>query len=521
MNYINRIVLGDSKEILKEIAANSIDLIATDPPYGYSFMGSDWDTFKIEHQTKSQVVTWLGAGMKSQSKTQKEMIEFFVPIWKESLRILKHGAFIFVMCAPRQDVLCKQITSLQEGGFETGFTSIYWSYSSGFPKAMNISLVIDKRECKRLLQEKLKREPTKKEFEEEWKNFRTIIGKRIDAYGDPNLSETKDDRNVWGKESTREIDLVSNEPISLQAKELNGSFGGFQPKPAVEIIIVAMKPLNEKTYVDQALQNKKGITWFDNCRIPYDKIPENTIRKNKNTETILNKGFEGEAKTIELDLNGRFPANLLVSDNVLNVKSKGALAPVKAGQKGFGGIIYGKYKSGGDDGNSFYSDKETSKSYSRYFDLDIWFEKQFEKLPENVRKVFPFLIIPKAAKSEKNKGLIGGTGSNTYNRKCLKCKKWERNQGIDKEKYTCTCENPEFEKPSGNLHPTVKPLKLFSYLITLGSRENDLILDPFLGSGTTILAAKMLKRKYIGIELNQEYLDIAQKRLAAVEEILL
>ncbi|KKL13140.1 hypothetical protein LCGC14_2528710, partial [marine sediment metagenome] len=55
-----------------------------------------------------------------------------------------------------------------------------------------------------------------------------------------------------------------------QAKVLDGSYGGFQPKPAVEVIIVAMKPLSEKTFVDQALKNRKGITWLDNGRMPYD-----------------------------------------------------------------------------------------------------------------------------------------------------------------------------------------------------------------------------------------------------------
>ena len=54
-----------------------------------------------------------------------------------------------------------------------------------------------------------------------------------------------------------------------------------------------------------------------------------------------------------------------------------------------------------------------------------------------------------------------------------------------------------------------------SYLITLGSRKDDLILDPFVGSGTTCIAAKLLKRKYLGIEKNKEYSEIAKARLDA------
>ena len=52
-----------------------------------------------------------------------------------------------------------------------------------------------------------------------------------------------------------------------------------------------------------------------------------------------------------------------------------------------------------------------------------------------------------------------------------------------------------------------------SYLITMGSREGDLILDPFCGSGTTCIAAEKLYRKWIGIEMNKEYIEIASKRL--------
>lgn len=64
-----------------------------------------------------------------------------------------------------------------------------------------------------------------------------------------------------------------------------------------------------------------------------------------------------------------------------------------------------------------------------------------------------------------------------------------------------------------NIHPTVKPLDLISYLVTIGSRKDDLVMDPFLGSGTTAIAAKLLGRKYFGIEREQEYFEISEDRL--------
>ena len=99
---------------------------------------------------------------------------------------------------------------------------------------------------------------------------------------------------------------------------------------------------------------------------------------------------------------------------------------------------------------------------SRYFSLDSWTEK-----------TLPFLIVPKAAKAEKGNA--------------------------------CT-------------HPTVKPLKLMSYLITMGSREGDIVLDPFCGSGTVLIAAHELHRKWIGIELNPDYVEIANQRLRPHKE---
>ncbi len=63
-------------------------------------------------------------------------------------------------------------------------------------------------------------------------------------------------------------------------------------------------------------------------------------------------------------------------------------------------------------------------------------------------------------------------------------------------------------------HPTQKPLKLFHRLIEKYTKETDIILDPFMGSGTTAVACKQLNRNFIGFELNPDYCKIAEKRLA-------
>ncbi|MDR0498446.1 MAG: hypothetical protein LBH03_01775 [Holophagales bacterium] len=72
---------------------------------------------------------------------------------------------------------------------------------------------------------------------------------------------------------------------------------------------------------------------------------------------------------------------------------------------------------------------------------------------------------------------------------------------------------PYWSMPENTDHPTQKPEKLFAKLILASSNPNDMVLDPFVGSGTSAVAAKKLARKFIGIESEAEYCAYAQKRL--------
>ena len=437
------IIHGDCLEEMKKLPEGSVDCIVTDPPYGYSFMGKDWDKAVPS-----------------------------VEIWRECLRVLKPGAFAFVMSAPRQDVLSQMIVRLTEAGFKTDFTSIYWTYSSGFPKAANIGKMVDKRMG--VEREVVGPDP--------WLG-RDPRGKK------PDTSVFTDD-NWVGKPDTEQ---GATAPATPQAKALDGSYGGFQPKPAVEIIIVCMKPLSEKTYVDQALKNGHGVTWLDDCRVPTD---EKVVVHFYPGEDALAAGkgkvvSNGKMQSTE-PVAGRFPANLIVSDDVLNdgKERKGSHDQVRLSD------VSAKFAWKGHAGDikEGYAD---SGSYSRYFSLDSW----HNALPESVQKTFPFLIVAKASKREKDKG----------------CEAFE----IKRPDTRTSSGMGSFEEkgvlPGKNPHPTCKPITLMSYLITLGSRPGDTILDPFVGSGTTVCAAKALGRIGIGIEREEEYIKIAEARLAAVK----
>ena len=433
---------GNSLELLKEIQSDTVDCMATDPPYGISFMNKNWD----------KAVPDLN-------------------IWKECLRVMKPGAFAFVMCSPRSDVQAEMVIKLKEAGFEVGFTPLYWVYASGFPKSMNISKAVDR----------------KLGYDRKTTGIDQKFG-RADS-GIYQMNVNGENKHVFQRK---------DEPTSEKAKRLEGSYAGFQPKPAVEVIIVAMKPLSEKTYVDQALKNGKGITWLDDGRIPYqsDNDKDGAVWGKDSDISVYGwaggKDHKGENDGRLSSDKGRFPANLLVQDNTLDTgiitKSTPSIQPPD-NKGGTGNSLVFKHPNGS------VVPYDDSGDLSRYFDLDMWYSKNIEELPDYVQRIFPFLYVPKPSNGERNedlegepeqKWLKGGVGTGISARENIKAK---------------------------NIHPTVKPLKLMSYLVTIGSRTGDTILDPFMGSGTTGVAAKILHRDFIGFELEGKYFEIAQQRI--------
>ena len=108
-----------------------------------------------------------------------------------------------------------------------------------------------------------------------------------------------------------------------------------------------------------------------------------------------------------------------------------------------------------------------------------------------------FFYCAKASKADRNSGLEGMSKKEVH----------RYNAGIGRVK---TRDAPTLDQ---NTHPTVKPNKLMKYLITLITPPNGIVLDPFAGSGSTLLAAKQLGFDFIGIEKEKEYYEIIKKRL--------
>ena len=189
------ILHGDSKIELKKVQDNSVDMLCTDPPYGYSFMNKGWDKVLPD-----------------------------VDIWKETFRVLKEGSFICVMAAPRSDVLWRLCRDLEGAGFDLSFTNIEWVYHSGFPKASDTSKHIDKR-----------------------------LGGIVKQGKSFNVAGKYNDKLVEPTPIGKERDAMRHTPDTDLAKKYEGSKLGFQPKPAREIVVVGIKPFKEKSYIDKVL----------------------------------------------------------------------------------------------------------------------------------------------------------------------------------------------------------------------------------------------------------------------------
>ena len=130
----------------------------------------------------------------------------------------------------------------------------------------------------------------------------------------------------------------------------------------------------------------------------------------------------------------------------------------------------------------------------------------------NASRFFKSIIYQaKASKSERNKGC-----EDMPLQHYLK----ENKMGGEGDTMLTGSGNPRDCRKHNN-HPTVKPIALMEYLIKMVSREGQTILDPFMGSGTTGVACKNLNRDFIGIELEPEYLKIAEKRINSTQTNLL
>jgi DNA modification methylase len=331
---------------------------------------------------------------------------------------------------------------------------IAWVYGSGFPKSMNVSKAIESGGGR---PEDIRR---------------MQMGESYQPSGRGRVNYDH------GAGSAMNSGAVEWEPKTNSAKQWEG--WGTALKPAFEPIVLARKP-TRTNIVENVLNYGVGAINIDGCRVETSESKDRTHEKSQINDysTHGNTAFTSKAgKFIGGDPRGRFPANFIHdgSEEVVSLfpDSKGQIAPVKGtepsrtGQNG----IYGTYGR-----TSFDKREEDDLSAARFF------------------------YCAKTSKKDRNEGLDH-----------LPDKEWRHEGAAVPERN-----NRPF-LPSKNNHPTVKPTSLMEYLCRLVTPPGGTILDPFMGSGSTGKAAMYEGFNFVGIELLEEHMTIAEARIQAARK---
>lgn len=261
-------------------------------------------------------------------------------------------------------------------------------------------------------------------------------------------------------------------------KSANGAWGGTALKPAHEPIVLARKP-PRGTNAENFAQFGVGGLNIERCRIDGVKgVPASPRRAAQGASygDLSNDPATGSGWDPNV---GRWPANVIHdgSDEVLAhfPEAPGQLADASSSSSRKTQNVYGAMKRGNEARAQLA--RGDSGSAARFF------------------------YCAKPSRAERDKGCEqlpdreGGMRSETSGQHIT------RRDGGD-------------PKPVKNHHPTVKPVALMRYLVRLVTPPGGVVLDPYLGSGTTALAAKLEGLSCIGCEREAEYIDIAQRRLA-------
>ena len=554
---MNKLLLGNCLDKLKELEDNSIDSIVTDPPYGLAFMNKKWD-----YDVPS------------------------VEIWRECLRVLKPGGHLLSFGGTR--TYHRMVVNIEDAGFEIR-DQIQWIYGSGFPKSHNIGKAVDKIGG----------------------NEREVVGEKEQSGAKFKNWSDDPEQTRWHNQGFNKLDgklfdiTKGNSPYEGWGTAL---------KPANEPICLARKPF-KGSVANNVLEWGTGGINIDGCRIGYEDTPNpatNPKYRYTNNYKMPEGGQESNgavnftSSKNPTNLEGRFPANIILDEEAAKILDEQSGVSKTSANNNY------KWDKTECESNTFrsrgtYIPRNDSGGASRFFyvakaskkDRDEGLEGIILQLSNlslhidyNTKKVVLWesqdqkvqhqevmeLLIKKGIEESQLKEVMVNTilkwntelyGKNIMdqyqlvgtfitlmvinlitelkilnvsieqntNENILKClsgmdfggnyvlnaMNGNHNMIFIQQKKDGLKDNVnlvELEevlkikvKERKNIHATVKPTKLMQYLCRLITPTGGTILDPFMGSGSTGKAAIKEGFYFVGIEMDPDYLEIAKERI--------
>lgn len=153
-NYINKIILGDSLEILPKLEPDSVDMVLTDPPYFLDKLDDNWKYSKVTNKKNQKVVKSLPAGMKFDRNQGLRFYDWYFKVSEAVYRVLKPGGFFFSFSSPR--LYHRLASAVDDAGFLLR-DCFLWIYTQNQVKAMSLNHFIDKMSINKEKKEALKK----------------------------------------------------------------------------------------------------------------------------------------------------------------------------------------------------------------------------------------------------------------------------------------------------------------------------------------------------------------------------
>ena len=471
---------GDCLERLRELPDCSVDACVTDPPYGLSFMGKTWD--------------------------------YDVPpseVWREVLRVLKPGGHLLAFAGTRTQH--RMAVRIEDAGFEIR-DMIAWIYGTGFPKSLDVSKAIDRMDASEEQERRRLRvtawvrgtgatsrqiddatstnmgghyttaasQPaimTREHLEQcrhllgdvpEWiereADIRSVESRNMaerEVVDRREMRNTKEVRiscaaSAAGYDSAARAVVPITAPATPEAQQWAG--WGTALKPALEPITVARKPL-AGTVAENVLAHGTGGINVDGCRVEHVTVDGGSLATNPHLRESINGGNGGHI--------------------IAHEKERRVVTPHAAGRWP-ANLIH----DGSDEVVGLFPLQAGAAAPVHRRNGDK-FRSSYGEFKGNI--------------DENGSSFYGDTGSAARFFYCAKASKADREDG--------------------NIHPTVKPTDLMRYLCRLVTPPGGVVLDPFMGSGSTGKAAVLEGFRFIGIEREAEYLEIARRRIQLPKQV--